>query len=51
MESEAKRLVCECISSNPHITGIENFSAIVGRDALSISFTAITNLGVKSLFK
>lgn len=45
IESEAKRLVWECLKTNQHITGIENFSTTSDADNLLISFTAITDLG------
>lgn len=49
LQSEAKRLVWECLQNNHHITGIENFSAIRDSDTLSISFTAITDQGEVSV--
>ncbi len=45
IESEARRIVWECISLNPHITGIENFSTTYDGDTLTISFTALTDQG------
>jgi hypothetical protein len=49
IESEAKRLVWECISINTHITGIENFSASSDGDTLTVEFTAITDQGGVSI--
>lgn len=45
LESEAKRLVWECISVNSHITSMENFTVDNSKDLLTISFTAITDQG------
>lgn len=45
IESEAKRLVWECISVNSHITGISNFTATSDGDTLTINFTALTDQG------
>ena len=45
IETEANRLVWECLSQNPHITSIENFSVSIVDDTLVISFTAITDQG------
>lgn len=45
IESDARRIVWECISLNPHITGIENFSTTYDGDTLTVSFTALTDQG------
>ncbi|WPC40616.1 DUF2634 domain-containing protein [Clostridium sp. JS66] len=45
IQSEAKRLVWECLSINPHIIDIENFLASVDDDLLVINFMAITDQG------
>ncbi|MBC2579687.1 DUF2634 domain-containing protein [Clostridium sp. DJ247] len=45
LETEAKRLIWECLSLNSHITGVENFSISFKNDILNISFTAITDQG------
>lgn len=45
IQSEAKRLVWDCLKINPYITSIENFTAKSDRDMLKISFTAITDQG------
>ncbi|KZL94375.1 DUF2634 domain-containing protein [Clostridium magnum] len=45
VESEARRLVLECISANSHITGIKNFSANSNGDTLTVGFTALTDQG------
>ena len=45
IESEARRIVWECIGVNPHITGIQDFSTTYDGDTLTISFTALTDQG------
>lgn len=45
VESEAKRLVRECLSANSHILRIEGFKVNYEEDKLSIEFTAITDQG------
>lgn len=45
LDSEAKRLVWECISVNSHITSMENFTVDNSKDLLTINFTAITDQG------
>lgn len=45
IESEAQRIVWECISYNSHITGIKDFSVDMVDDILTVSFTAITDQG------
>jgi hypothetical protein len=45
VQSEAKRLVEECLLVNPHITGIANFTTNNDDDTLAISFTALTDQG------
>jgi hypothetical protein len=45
LESEAKRLVWECISVNSHITSMENFKVDNSKDLLAINFTVITDQG------
>jgi hypothetical protein len=49
IETEAKRLVWECISFNSHITGISNFTATSDGDTLAINFTALTDQGEVSI--
>ncbi|AKA68558.1 DUF2634 domain-containing protein [Clostridium scatologenes] len=49
IESEAKRLVWECISFNSHITGMQDFTATSDGDTLTISFTALTDQGKVSV--
>ncbi|WP_297429074.1 DUF2634 domain-containing protein [Clostridium sp.] len=45
VESEAKRLTLECLKDNEHILSIKNFSVDKSDDALSITFTAVTDCG------
>lgn len=45
IESEAQRIVWECISYNSHITGISSFSVDTSRDVLTVTFTAETDQG------
>jgi hypothetical protein len=45
IESEAQRIVWECISYNSHITGIIEFSVDTTNDILTVSFTAETDQG------
>ena len=45
IESEAKRMVEECLLINKHITGIEDFEADFEKDQLLISFTVKTDQG------
>lgn len=45
IESEAQRIVWECISYNSHITGISSFSVGTSGDILTVSFTAQTDQG------
>ncbi|WP_242951330.1 DUF2634 domain-containing protein [Clostridium kluyveri] len=45
IESEARRIVWECISLNHHITGMQNFTTAYDGDTLTVSFTALTDQG------
>lgn len=49
IESEARRIVWECISYNSHITGISSFSISTSGDILTVSFTAQTDQGEVSV--
>lgn len=49
IESEAKRIVWECISINSHITGMNNFSVDMTSDILIVNFTALTDQGEMSV--
>ena len=45
IQSEAKRLVEECLKPNPHIFGVTDFIATSEDDILNIDFTALTDQG------
>lgn len=45
IESEAKRMIEECLTQNRFIEGIRNFSCSMSRDTLQCSFNIITTLG------
>ena len=45
IDSEAKRLVEECLSPNAHILSIIDFKTISDGDTLNVSFTALTDQG------
>jgi hypothetical protein len=49
IESEAKRLILECLKENEHILSIKNFSVDKSDDTLSITFTAVTDCGEVTL--
>lgn len=44
-EMELKRMTEECLTVNPHITGIENFSMEKDEDRVTLRFKLVTNLG------
>lgn len=43
--SEVKRYITECLTENPHITGIDNLTVTHEKDKLKISFKLITDVG------
>lgn len=43
--AEAKRMVEECLTVHPNITGIDNFTANVKGDQLTVSFSLVTDYG------
>jgi len=45
IESEAKRIVWECIGINSHILGITGFTVDMSGDILTVNFTAETDQG------
>lgn len=49
IETEAKRLIWECLSGNSHILRLGNFSIALKKDMLNIDLTAITDLGEVSV--
>lgn len=42
---EMKRMTEECLTVNPWITGIENFSCAKEEEKVTVSFTMLTSLG------
>jgi hypothetical protein len=49
VESEIKRLTLDCLTQNPNITGIDNFSVDFTGDTLTINFTLVTTLGTTEI--
>lgn len=45
LESEVKRLITECVTQHPYITGIKDLTVTVERDHLHVTFTLLTDLG------
>lgn len=48
-ESDARRMVEDCVTQNKYITGIENFKCVVNDTDLDISFRLITDFGEVSM--
>ena len=44
-DSELERMTKECLTENPYITGIENFSCIKQEEKITLTFRLITELG------
>ena len=44
-DSELERMTEECLTENPYITGIENFSCIKQEEKITLTFRLITELG------
>lgn len=44
-QSELERMTEECLTENPYITGIENFSSTKDEEKITLSFSLITTLG------
>lgn len=44
-DSELERMTEECLTENPYITGIENFSCKKNEEKVTVSFSLITELG------
>ena len=42
---EAKRMVTECVTVHPNISGITNFSSVLDDDKLTVTFTLVTDYG------
>lgn len=49
VEAEVKRLTTDCLTQNPNITGIDNFSVTFKGDTLTIDFTLVTTLGTTQI--
>lgn len=45
LDSEVERMITECVTQHPYITGIEDLTVEVEGDHLHITFTLITDLG------
>lgn len=45
LKAELKRMTEECLTVNPFITGIENFTMEKDGDHVALSFLMVTNLG------
>lgn len=44
-DSELERMTEECLTENPYITGIENFSCVKIEEKVIVTFSLITELG------
>ena len=44
-DSELERMTEECLTENPYITGIENFSCVKMEEKVTVTFSLITELG------
>lgn len=44
-DSELERMTEECLTENPYITGIENFSCTKNDEKITLAFSLITELG------
>lgn len=45
LESEVERLITDCVTEHPYITGIQDLVVSVERDKLHVNFTLLTDLG------
>lgn len=45
LDSEVERMITECVTQHPYITGIENLTVELEQDKLHITFTLLTELG------
>lgn len=45
LESEVERMITECVTQHPYITGIQDLKVTVEKDKLHITFTLLTDLG------
>ena len=44
-DSELERMTEECLTENPYITGIENFSCVKIEEKVTVTFSLVTELG------
>lgn len=44
-DSELERMTEECLTENPYITGIENFSCVKIEEKVTVTFSLITEFG------
>jgi hypothetical protein len=49
VEAETKRLLLDCLTENPNITGIDNLNISFDGDTLTINFTLLTTLGTTQI--
>ena len=45
-DSELERMTEECLTENPYITGIENFSCVKQEEKITLTFRLITEVDV-----
>lgn len=45
LESEVERMITDCVTQHPYITGIQDLVVSVEKDDLHIKFTLLTDLG------
>lgn len=45
LESEVERMITECVTQHPYITGIQDLTVTVEKEKLHITFTLLTDLG------
>ena len=45
LESEVERMITECVTQHPYITGIQDLTVTVEKDKHHITFTLLTDLG------
>ena len=49
VEAETKRLLIDCLTQNPNITGIDNFNITFKDNTLTLNFTLVTTLGTTEI--
>lgn len=45
LDSEVERMITECVTQHPYVTGIEDLTVEIENEHLHITFTLITDLG------